>query len=523
MRIKFDLSQNKSLRLCMWISEEFGVSRSPYLRRDTTSGNFIFEDFFEATELSSAPTVWCVDSIAFINTILRLRDSTVDDTMLLLGLDKGDETVKVSMTLVKMNDAGIPRATRIGVGDFETTGVKNLLLLAATVANEDYNTINRLMKALPLPPGLRYKVVVDHKMKSSVCGIAGGNPTHPCELCTYDRNRNDDYDEKTDNVVMRTFEQLRADNDAWRKAGASGKHQRQFNNVTNQPIEFLPQTGAVWDTLTLSALHLTINVVSRIANHGMTKSTKAVKSVMQPWLETDLSLKKFAQRDEWEGGKCVVIISERSIAKLQLRIDAATRASSTRLAASRTREIHPALRYLAALVAFRHVRTATFGDTVSDDAEKKVAEFRKSYLLLKLPVSRTVHVVLRHLVPFCRRYQSGLAPFVEEAHESLHRDFRLYHTRQHRSNTRHPDYCKFLLRAILTYNSLHSGAANSSSSAPSDPPEPPPPADAPDPADAPSESPPSQSPPAPRPLPPGAPPSAPPPSPPPTTSPNQQV
>ena len=184
------------------------------------------------------------------------------------------------MTLVALGHAGVPRGSRIGVGDYKTTGVKNLLLLAATVACEDYETVNRLMKGLPLPPAMKFKVLVDHKMKSSVCGLAGGNPTHPCEICTYNRLRGDDYDEEKDGVILRSFEQLRADNRAWRDGGAVHTKQRDFNNVVREPMCFLPKTGAVWDTITLSGLHLTINIVSRIAHHGMALSTNAAKQVM---------------------------------------------------------------------------------------------------------------------------------------------------------------------------------------------------------------------------------------------------
>ncbi len=526
MRIKFDLSQNKALRLAKFFGDEFGIPREQYLRRDTTASNIAFEQYFEGVKLANAPTVWSTDSAAFLSEILRIRGGSVHNTMALLGLDKGDDTVKVSVTLVRLDDDGIPRATSIGIGGYKTTGVKNLLLLAATVASEDYDTVECLMNALPLPPGMRYKVVVDHKMKSSVCGLSGGNPTHPCEICTYDRNKNDNYDEQKDGVVRRTFQQLRADNAAWRAAGSVSKNQRQYNNVIRPPMQFLPHEGEVWDTITLSGLHLTINITSRIANHGMTNGTRAATKLMKQWLEDDLALKKFAQRDEWEGGKCVFIISPRSIAKLQARIDSDTRATSDRLAASRTRDIHPAMKYLNALVAFRNVRTAAFGASVSDDAELRVAEFRAAYLKLGLSVSRTVHVVLRHLVPFCRRNRCGLGPFVEESHESLHRDFRLYHSRQYRSNTQHPEYIKYLLHAVLTYNSLHAGAENSRSEPHAQPPDQPPPDSSPEAPDAPPAPPPHpQQPPASHPPPES---SSSPPSPPPSsdrapTSSNQQV
>lgn len=355
--------------------------------------------------------------------------------------------------------------------------MKNLLLLAASVDKETYESVDKLMKGLPLPPG-SFKVVVDHKMKSNVCGLSGGSATHWCEICTYNKNWGDDYSEEK--AELRTFEQCRANYEAYQAAGAKKKDQKHFFNCVRPPMSFLPEEGLVVDTITPSALHLNIVVVSRIANAGMQDESKSVAAMMKHWLEVKLSLKKFAQRDEWEGGKCVTICSERALAKLRVLVADSTRARSDRLAGSRPP--HGVLRYVDALAAFQAVRTACFGMELADNAADAVADFRSKYLALGLTVSRTVHVVLRHVVPFCVRNKCGLQAFVEQAHESLHRDFRVQHDRQRRANVRHPGYLPCLLQAVLAYNALHSGAVaaplpphDDDDDSPRPPPGPPPP------------------------------------------------
>ncbi len=73
-----------------------------------------------------------------------------------------------------------------------------------------------------------------------------------------------------------------------------------------------------------------------------------------------------------------------------------------------------------------------------------------------LMVSRTahIHVLLRHVVPFCKEFKSGLSPYMEQAHESLHHDFKQVFDRVRRSNIANPTYGSKLLETVNTYNML---------------------------------------------------------------------
>ena len=410
------MSQNQALRVAREFSVMFDIPRATYLARDAKASNSQFSDIFEISSDCGVPAVWCVDTEDFLQRVLSLRNMERQNTTFIVGVDKDDQTLKASVTCVTNNEYGVPRGAP--VGGFKSSGVKNLLLLAATPDQETYTSVERLMDALSLPPG--FKLAVDHKMKSNVCGLAGGAATHWCELCTYNKNDGDNYDEQK--VQQRTFEGLHAQYEAWCAVGKQSKNQREFFNSIRPPMRFLPKEGLVSDTITLSALHLRINVVSRIVIFGFADASKFVRELMHNWVESDLYLQQFAQRDEWNGNACRKMISETALRKLKHRIDNASAAKSHRHDAHRPR--HGAHKYYAALKAFSAVDRAAFGDTVADDAEEKVAAFRSAYLALKCTVSRTVHVVVRHVVPFCRKNKCGLGPFVEEAHETLHSDFK---------------------------------------------------------------------------------------------------
>ena len=146
---------------------------------------------------------------------------------------------------------------------------------------------------------------------------------------------------------------------------------------------------------------------------------------------------------------------------------------STRRSQSSSKTQHPVERYALLLEQYRHVTDACFGEKLHSDAASRIAAFRATYLTLQrqlpgsakkiigLTVSRTLHYLFRHVLPFCEHYKCGLKPFIEETHESLHQDFNRVHSRRTRASSQHPAYGAMLFDALCTYNFLHcSGTPN---------------------------------------------------------------
>ena len=106
-------------------------------------------------------------------------------------------------------------------------------------------------------------------------------------------------------------------------------------------MEFLPSEGVVWDTVTLSSLHLVIAVSSKIVNEGLLST--------QRWLDRRLYLVKFAKRDEWTGGDCRRMLRSQSLAQLQeiISMDAAAGTGSDKE--------HPAQKFHDCLVAWSYL------------------------------------------------------------------------------------------------------------------------------------------------------------------------
>ena len=55
---------------------------------------------------------------------------------------------------------------------------------------------------------------------------------------------------------------------------------------------------------------------------------------------------------------------------------------------------------------------------------------------------------------FCNEHGEGLGAFSEQSGETLHSDFLVCWAR-YKCDQSHPDYCKQLLAAVISYNSMH--------------------------------------------------------------------
>ena len=79
---------------------------------------------------------------------------------------------------------------------------------------------------------------------------------------------------------------------------------------------------------------------------------------------------------------------------------------------------------------------------------------QKAYKKLNISVTPKAHALFQHCAEFCLEYGEGLGAFSEQSGETLHSDFLICWARYKRDQS-HPEYCKQLLAAVVSYNSLH--------------------------------------------------------------------
>ncbi len=500
-RQQFSLSQNMAVRIVRHISSRFSIPMVPFLRQLTIKSNRAHEELFEVNQNATVPTVQCTDTAEFLRRICELRGTPLMNCTCIVGVDRGDETLKVSVTVVENNDNGVPRGRGVGYGNFMTSGVRRILVLAASVAAENYDSVMELLEVIEGLDTSLIQFAVDHKMKSELCGVAGGGATHWCTLCEYDNRDNDD--PMVGRARVRTFENLRSNNRRYREAmtayeksiaaeaadeeeedaeeeeeeeddGSSSSskkkkkkskkkqkkkktssmkkpQQRDFKNCINPPMACFPRKGRVSSMIPPSALHLEINVVSRICNNGLKDESEGgrVARVMKRYIFDKLHLKQFANREEWTGNNCETMTNPKNTAVLKEYVEEEVKSGGS--------DMTRLWNILDALESFEKLRVACFGKDLHDDAAEHLKAFRQNYLALEDRVSLTAHTLFRHVLPFCRKNGCGLQPYTEQSHESLHRLFRLEHSRKTRSSTEHPQYPDLLRDAILRFNSMNTG------------------------------------------------------------------
>ena len=102
---------------------------------------------------------------------------------------------------------------------------------------------------------------------------------------------------------------------------------------------------------------------------------------------------------------------------------------------------------------FNRVVTACYGTNLASDYKEHIADFRNSYLKLKISVTPKVHAVFWHIIDFCEVFGMGLGPWSEQCSESIHHDFKA--TKDRFKDEDHQDYGKHLYEAVCMYNGKH--------------------------------------------------------------------
>mgnify|MGYP006877618830 CR=1 FL=1 len=86
---------------------------------------------------------------------------------------------------------------------------------------------------------------------------------------------------------------------------------------------------------------------------------------------------------------------------------------------------------------------------------KKIEDFKKSYLKTQLSITLKVHIFVSHFVQFLQGTGFDLSLASEQSHESLHHDFLREWNRCGMKDDARPNFGSTLLSCIVRYNSNH--------------------------------------------------------------------
>jgi len=119
------------------------------------------------------------------------------------------------------------------------------------------------------------------------------------------------------------------------------------------------------------------------------------------------------------------------------------------------REQYELVPFAVAFTKLNNVRVACFGKELEPNMETTVSDFRTAYLDLGVSVTTAAHVIMNHVVQFCRFHQSALGKYSEQASESVHRDFANLWEKCGKVSISHSKYGSNLLETTIRYNGRH--------------------------------------------------------------------
>ncbi len=97
-------------------------------------------------------------------------------------------------------------------------------------------------------------------------------------------------------------------------------------------------------------------------------------------------------------------------------------------------------KYANALRNLKKVADGCFRRILADDLKESVDKFKSSYIKTGLPITSKAHVTFTHLVEFTGTTKESLLQYTEEAHESIHQEFKKTWSKHSLRDVQHPKY-----------------------------------------------------------------------------------
>ena len=258
-------------------------------------------------------------------------------------------------------------------------------------------------------------------------GIMSHASLFPCTWCYASKNELDKCG--TYRTIGNTMENYLK----WCDAGSKKENAKNFKNCVNPPIFTYDEDKTFLEIISPPELHLMLGVVNTLYTNLLKESEQdALRWAKQCCVFREV----YHGSSSFNGNSCRTLLRQLDV----------LRSNSHNLVT---------LKYVKAFSDFAAVVTACFSLKIDPSYKNKIAEFKKSFLDLGIPITPKIHAVFFHVPDFCDEYQNGLGFYTEQAMESVHSDFKNVWKR-YKVAKGHPDYSEKLRRALCEYNSLHS-------------------------------------------------------------------
>ena len=439
IQVNLNLSDRKTLKAAQVIRAEMGAqSVEPNLRESMHQRNHILDDFFSQRKLPMLEkskseqggiqtvhkdAVICHDVEGLISFLKTKRESA-RELLFKVGIDGGGGSLKVCLNAVAQPASTSGAQKKENASGFLDSGVKKLIILAIVPgASESNENVGTILRALNIS-SISFCLCSDLKLSNICVGKQSHASKIPCTWCSATAPYESD-------APLYTLGKIRRNVTAFRDAGMPLRKAQLYENCVQMPLLEGPDSALVLDLIPPPELHLMLGVVNKIFD-----------SLNEEWGEDrayEWGAKNYIIRTSYRGGS----MEGNQCRQLLMKLGLLEKALPSHLQT-----------YTKALKDFDQVRRSCFGQTLYEDYDQAIRDFKDSFTELNIPVTPKLHALFVHVRQFCSKQNLSLGPFSEQSSESVHADFKAI-WKHFSVDTNHPNFGRHLLSAILKYNSMH--------------------------------------------------------------------
>ena len=455
-----NLSDKTVLKIAAAQRVVFGrKSVEPYLKRNLTDRNHKLDSLFsEKTQLMSMKKdketkvevhkektgVFFNDLDQLVSLALQERGEDPRDITGLVGLDQGQGSLKVALTLVnnkKEDKENVRSKYSQGVApkNFKDTSVKKLLLLSVYPdIPEVHSNLNKILEDLGIE-AVEFLVCADIKMLLLLIGKPEGKPTHGCPFCDIATPYS------SSQYTLYTVADLYTWHQKYLMDGSKYQKQKLYQNFVNSPLVTGPPDRLVLDLLNLPSLHILIGVVDKHIKEIEKKMFTTIEEgeqFMEEFLKDNSIIRKKKQgKSSLEGNQ------SREFLKKVDQLEEAFITADVEVKGQP---------YIASLRSFNQVVEQCFEVELKDGYMESIRMFETKYRELNISITPKVHMVFSHIEDFLRvkNESAGLGFWCEQAFESCHHDFKTEWDKV-KVDSNHPAFGVRLKTAVSSYNAKH--------------------------------------------------------------------
>ena len=348
------------------------------LKKNKDTGERIFEN---------RTGVYCNNLDELVSLTLLERGLTPSTTTGLIGLDQGQGSLKVALTLVsnqceesesdheKENSRRSTYSEGVASKDFKLSSVKRLLILSIyPEVPEVHSNLKNILSELNID-AIDSLVSADIKMLNLLCGKPEGKPHHACPFC----NIGSPY--TSTEYQLYIIEDLYSWHMKYLEDGSKYKKQKEYQNIVNCPLITGPPDKKVLDLLNLPSLHILIGVPDKLIKeleNGLFETPEEGVEIIDTFLkENSIVRKKKQGKSSLEGNQTRQFLN---------RLDKLEQAF---LQAGGLASIN-GLPFISVLRAFNRVVEDCFSKELKESYRSSIREFEKQYRDLQISITPKV-------------------------------------------------------------------------------------------------------------------------------------